>query len=126
MDIRQYQGSQKYLKCADLQGNPVVVTIQDVVEETVGQGRDAKQKPVLSFVGKEKTLVLNTANGNSIAEAHGCETDSWKGRQVELYPTTTEFAGKMVDCIRVRIPVAAPVPAASVAAAVGGGGEVPF
>ena len=54
MDIRQYQGSNKYLKAADLKGRSVVVTIQAVVEEMVGQGRDTEQKPVLSFVGKEK------------------------------------------------------------------------
>ena len=107
MDIREYQGSQKYLKCADLKGSPVVVTIQDAVEETVGQGRDAEQKPVLSFVGMEKALVLNTTNGNSIADALGWETQGWLGKQVELYPTTTDFSGKVVDCIRIRMPVAA-------------------
>jgi hypothetical protein len=120
MDIRQFQGSQKYLKCADLAGSPVVVTIQDVVEETVGQGRDTEQKPVLSFTGMEKTLVLNTTNGNTIADALGWETQGWPGRQIELYPTTTDYSGKTVDCIRIRMPVAA-APAAEVPA-----GEIPF
>ena len=71
MDIRSYQGSQKYLKAGDLQGRPVIVTIRDVVVETVGQGRDSEEKPVVCFVGKEKGLVLNTTNGNSIADEFG-------------------------------------------------------
>ena len=117
MDIRQYHGSQKYLKAADLKGVSVRVTIRDCVEEEVGRGRDVETKPVVYFVGKDKGLVLNPTNGNSIAEAYGYETADWSGRQIELYPTTTDYAGKIVDCIRIRIPPAqpeqAPTPAPS-------------
>ena len=62
MDIRKTMGSQKYLKAADLNGSPAVVTIAGVALEMVGQGKDAEEKAVLSFVGREKTLVLNSIN----------------------------------------------------------------
>lgn len=130
MDIRTYQGSQKYLKAGDLLGRPVIVTIRDTVEETVGQGKDSEEKPVLWFVGKEKALVLNTTNGSVIAEQFGFETQAWSGKQIELYPTTTEFGGKTVDCIRIRVPAPVVAPVAAPVAADGGGavptGEVPF
>ena len=129
MDMSIYgQGPSTDLKAADFKGKNLKVVISEVGTRTypAKDGQREQTKTTLNFEGKEKTLVLNTTNGNSIAEALGWETQGWIGKQIELFPTTTEFAGKMVDCIRVRIPVAAPVPAASVAAAVGGGGEVPF
>lgn len=126
MDIRKTMGSQKHLKTADLNGKPAVVNIAGVAMEMVGQGRDAEEKAVLSFANREKTLVLNSSNSNTIGEAFGWETDGWKGRQVELYPTTTDFAGKIVDCIRIRVPAAAAPADEPVGATVREGNEVPF
>jgi hypothetical protein len=92
----------KYLKAADLQGRRATVTIKDVGMEDIG---DDGMKPVVTFVGKEKGLVLNRTNANMIIEiVKSEETDNWKGRQVALYPTKVDFQGKRVDAIRVDHP----------------------
>lgn len=111
-DITKTFGSQKYLKAADLEGQPRVLTIRDVVMERVSpRDSDESSKPVLYFSEWQKGLVSNTTNGKAIVELHGKRTGDWLGKTIELYPTTTEFAGKTVDCIRVRKPAAAPVTA---------------
>jgi len=54
------------------------------------------------FDGKEKGLVLNKTNAQLIAEQHGQDLASWKGREISIYPTTTDFGGERVECIRVE------------------------
>ena len=96
-----------YLKAADLQDRPANVTIKGVKIEEVG--RDKDQKPVLYFQGKTKGMVLNKTNSRTIAKIVGSEeTDDWSGVEVVIYPTETEFAGEMVDCIRIRANKAQP------------------
>lgn len=95
----------KYLKAADLGESKVLVTIDRVEVEDVGQQGRKESKPVLYFRGKDKGLVLNKTNANKIKAIIGTdETDDWKGHRIGLYATETEFAGEMVDCIRVAAP----------------------
>lgn len=96
-----------YLKAADLNGRAVKVTIADCQLEHL----DDEQKPVIRFQGKQKGMVLNRTNAGVIAAALGEETGGWVGREVELYPDRTMFQGRMVDCLRVRVP-APPAPTA--------------
>ena len=107
----------KYLKAADLQGRTVEVRIDRVVLESVGQGNDAEEKPVIYFQGKEKGIVLNKVNSSTISSAYGDETDNWSGQPLSIYPDKTSFKGEIVDCLRVRVTAAEPAPAE---------GEVPF
>jgi hypothetical protein len=95
------------LKAADLNGQRIAVTIDHVSIEEVGQGDDKEEKPVLHFVGKEKGLVLNKTNANTITEILGTdETNDWHGQRIVLHPDKTDFNGKRVDCIRIA---AAPI-----------------
>jgi len=132
MDIRTKIGSQKFIKVADLAGRATALTIAEVVEETVGQGRDAEDKVVLYFTETDKGLVLNSTNANTIADFFGFETGQWLDGKIELFPTTTDFAGKTVECIRVRKPTAAAqqpaaaTPAAPVAVAAAENDACPF
>ncbi len=103
MDARQFLGSSKYLKAADLRGQTVSVTIASCAEETIGQGREAEQKCVLYFQGKEKGLVLNATNTNTIADLLGFETQVWVGNHIELYTIMTEYQGKPQEGLRVRM-----------------------
>jgi hypothetical protein len=90
-----------YLKASDLGDKAPVVTIDRIAVEPVGQNKE--MKPVIYFHGKEKGMVLNKTNSRKIAELTGSkDTDDWSGCQIRLYATETEFAGEMVDCIRVK------------------------
>jgi hypothetical protein len=90
-----------YLKASDLGQSQPVVTIDRVVIEAVGRNKD--MKPVLYFKGKEKGVVLNKTNGNKIAAILGSrDTDDWRGGQIRLYATETEFGGETVECIRIK------------------------
>lgn len=95
----------KFLASADIgtpDDPPVPVTIQSVHMDTVGQGADAQQKPIVTFAEFDKGLALNKTNGEMIAAFHGVETDNWTGKRVALYTTFVEFQGKAVQAIRIH------------------------
>ena len=91
----------KYLKESDLQGREAHVVMNAVNMETIG----SDERPVLYFQGKEKGLVLNVTNKNTIVDAYGEETDDWFGKTLVLFPTRTDYQGRNVPCIRVKLPV---------------------
>lgn len=96
-----------YLKAQDLGNSRVTVTIDRVEMEDIG----GDHKAVLYFVGKEKGLVLNKTNSNTITElANSDETDDWAGLRVILFKTKTEYQGKRVDCVRIDEAPARPAP----------------
>jgi len=112
----------KYLKAGDLPKNQEVsVVIDRVALEVIGDDED---KPVLYFKGSEKGLVLNRTNWGAIEMSSGIDdTDNWRGIELLLYQTTTQFGGNTVPCIRLRMvpkPAAPAAPAAPPADAEGG------
>ena len=90
----------KYLRTPDLNGSAVVAEISHVEMEEIG----GERKPILCFKDRQKGLVLNRTNAHAISEAYGEDSDDWIGKPVEVYPTTTQYLGNMVDCLRLRIP----------------------
>ena len=100
-----------YLKCADLDEQPHLVTIRTCVQEWLGQGKDKEQKPVLYFEKGPKGLVLNKTNAKTIVKAYGDDTTGWPGKLIEIYPTRVPFGDEEVDAIRIRTPEPAPAPA---------------
>jgi len=88
-----------YLKAADLRGQDVKVVIENVTTDEIG----GEPKLVVHFRGKDRGLVLNKTNAYTIAQQHGDETDGWSGREITLFPSQTDFQGKQVACIRVRL-----------------------
>ena len=92
----------RFLRADALDDHEVQCVIAEVqVEDVSRDGSD--RKPVLYFEGKEKGLVMNKTNSMVIASSYGDDTDGWRGKPVVLYPTKTQFQGKLVPCIRVRI-----------------------
>lgn len=89
-----------FIKASDLRGQDVQVVISNVTMEDIG----GDHKPVLHFQGKERGMVLNKTNSNVITDVYGDETNEWIGKPITIYPTRTDFQGKMVDAIRVRYP----------------------
>jgi hypothetical protein len=90
----------KYLKAADLQGQSVVAKMATVRQEKVGDD----QKIILYFVGKEKGVVLNKTNKNTIVGLYGTETDEWTGQPIEMFAALVDFQGKQTEAIRFRAP----------------------
>ena len=129
MNINQAYPS-KYISEPDLQGQPRVLTIARVGVETLDQST-GETKPILYFQGAKKGMVLNVTNKNVIVLLYGTETDNWIGREIELYPSQTDFRGEVVPCIRCRAPHAAgalgvaPVQPAAVPAVAGPSSGLP-
>lgn len=88
----------------DLDGRDVTVTISHITggELTGEQGRKTK-KPIAHIAGKPKKLALNNTNCQTIEQLTGTsDYEKWRGVRVTLFPTTTNFGGKTVECIRIR------------------------
>lgn len=93
----------KYLKADDLKGRRVLVTIETVSTETMGQGKDARDKLVLYFKGKDKGMAVNKTNALLLSDIFSSKnTEDWHGQQVYLAPTRVMFDGKPVMSIRVE------------------------
>lgn len=90
----------KYLKASDLQGRDVTVKMGRVEQEKIGDDH----KLILYFQGKEKGMVLNKTNANSIADVYGGETNDWYGQSIILFEQMVDFQGKRVPGLRVRAP----------------------
>ncbi len=88
----------------DLDGRDVTVTITHITggELTGEQGRKTK-KPIAHIKGAKKRLALNNTNCLTIEQLTGTnDYEKWRDVRVTLFPTTTNFGGKTVDCIRIR------------------------
>ncbi len=88
------------LKAADLSGAEPTVTIASVEMKKFDNGN----KLVISFEGKQKTLVCNKTNANRIAYLYGDDTDGWIGKQITLFTDLVDFQGTTTEAIRVRPP----------------------
>lgn len=96
-----------YLKTEDLQGKACRLVIEAITTEEIDGDHGKEKKLVARFTGKDKGLILNRTNADSLAEISGSEdTDDWAGVTIGLYPDTTKFGGKTVACMRIRSPQA--------------------
>jgi hypothetical protein len=101
----------RYLKAADLKGKPVVVEIEEARIETFETGGGEARKTVLHFRGgRVKPLPLNMTNWDAVADVAGDDTEDWRRHRIEVFPTTTEMKGKIVDCVRIRPPAQREMP----------------
>lgn len=91
----------KYISAHDLQGRDHTVKITHVAAEEVG----GKQKYICFFAGKQKGLVLNKTNWNSIVRISGCNnSDDWTGTDVCLFEAYVDFQGDSVPAVRIKAP----------------------
>lgn len=80
----------------------LVVTIDEVKVERLGQGNDAEDKPVAYFKETKKGLVLNKTNWTQIAKVLGADdSDDWINRRIALFSTDVTFGSEMKRGIRV-------------------------
>lgn len=91
----------KSLKAADLGTSQPVVTIEKVESKKFDDG----MKAVIHFRGKDKVLICNKTNWNSIVEITGQEdSDNWTGKRIRLVVARVDFQGQRVPAIRVDAP----------------------
>jgi hypothetical protein len=93
----------KYLRAEDLPQEKLM-RIKSVTVEMVRSGPTQEQKPVIWFTNHQKGLVLNKTNNRAIRGAYGDNMEDWPGKLLVVYPTHTDYGGKMVGALRVRIP----------------------
>lgn len=88
----------------DLDGRDITVTIESVSGgEVTGNGNKKNKKPIATLRGTPKKLALNATNCKVIEQLAGTpDVEKWRGVRVTLWPTTTQFGGQTVDCIRIR------------------------
>ncbi len=111
----------KYLRAADIPAGREVPVRINFLEMVPVEGED-ELKPCLFFENAKKGLVLNKTNATAIAMAFGDDADQWHGKTIAVFATTTMFGGKIVPCIRVRVPAPFAPPAPTQATA----DEIPF
>ena len=91
----------RFIKAADLKGGDIVVDIDSVKKEEVGDG----DKFVLYFAGKQKGLVLNATNWDAIEHLTGCsDTADWTGSKITLRAEPVSFRGQSTMGVRVKPP----------------------
>ncbi len=96
-----------YLAAEDLGGEEVVFTIAEVVEGGFTDDKDVEVvKPVLVFAekwrGKDKRLAVNVTNRAVLQDIFGDDVQGCIGEQITVYPTTTQYKGKVVPCLRIK------------------------
>lgn len=90
--MTQYTGSEsKYLKADDLGGRNPTLEIAAVTLVEFDKDDGGKEvKPAISFVGKDKAMVLNATNTDKLCVKFGGDSDGWIGKKVllgtEFYP----------------------------------------
>ena len=91
-DMSKYAGSESAdLKAVDFLGKhlKVVISAVEIREYPVRDDKPANKKPVLSFEGKDKALVLNATNTKILCGAYGKDDSGWIGHEIGL--STQEY-----------------------------------
>lgn len=102
MDYRKMYDEKDFLYAFNLDGDRTLEISSVSRGEVTGENNRKSKKPILTFVGEPKKLALNKTNGKIVSKLYGKETESWIGKRITIYPTTTTFGPDTVDCIRVR------------------------
>lgn len=88
-------------------GKGILVTIKECYQANVAkEGAPPENKWCLEFNEQEKPMVLNSTNGQLIAQITGSEnSEDWVGHKIVLYnDPSVSFAGQLKGGIRVRAP----------------------
>jgi hypothetical protein len=93
----------KYLRAEDVKQDKKF-RIKAVTEESFEREGGKERKLVLWFTNDERGLVLNKSNNRTLRGAFDDDTANWVGKVIAVFPTMTDFRGRMVNALRVRIP----------------------
>jgi hypothetical protein len=102
-DLEDCYGS-KYLSAADLGDKKIRTRIAKIRKETMRQQSGAERpKFVLYFTTLDKPMVLNATNKIALVDALGTVPANWVDADIGLYTENTQFAGKPVKGLRLRV-----------------------
>ena len=102
-DLDDCYGS-KYLSASDLGDKKIRTRIGKIRKETMRQQSGAERsKFVIYFTTLDKPMVLNATNKNVLVEKLGKVPASWVGTDIGLYTENTQFGGKPVKGLRLRV-----------------------
>lgn len=85
-------------------GQDLILTIDSVRVETVTGENGRKEECLIAhFKENVKPMILNKTNCKTISKIHKTpDYLAWAGKRIQVYQTTTKFAGEIVDCLRIR------------------------
>lgn len=93
----------EYLVGEELNGKEVKVTINEVKVELLQNVKGKEKKPVASFKGTDRKLVLNVTNMKSIAKVLGTSfIEDWANKEIILIPVKGRFFGEEQEVIRIK------------------------
>ena len=115
-DMSKYTSGSNFYKAEHLEGKDLRLVVSHVDEENLARdGEKEDVKPILSFKGDDMRLPLNITNAKLMVKHLGKDSLGWSNNYVTLHPTTCEFGSDTVDCIRLKFPPDASLPAQPVA-----------
>ncbi len=95
MDMTKYsQSDSNDLKAAEFIGKNMKLNISavEIRDYPATDKQPANSKPVLSFQGRTKVLVLNATNTKTLCKAYGKDSDGWMGHEIGL--TVEDYTAK--------------------------------
>ena len=101
---RDTQAASQHIKAEDFKlDQKLKLKVSDVNMEMMPErdGKPARNRFVLSFLGKEKGFVLNITNQGFIEARLGPKPNAWIGADIVLHRTTTTYAGNVVPAFRI-------------------------
>ena len=94
----------RFMSAADFPQEKKLRIKNVTVESVRGNSGRQEEKPVAWFNNHKKGLVLNATNRRTLQGALGDDMDLWADAIIIVFPTQTDFGGKMVGALRIRIP----------------------
>jgi len=102
-DLNDCYGS-KYLSAADLGDKKIRTRLAKIRKEPMRQQSGTERpKFVIYFTTLDKPMVLNATNKITLVDALGSLPADWIGAEVGIYAENTQFAGKPVKGLRLRV-----------------------
>jgi hypothetical protein len=95
----------RFLSAADLGDKKIKTRIAKIRKEMMPQqgGKPERAKFVIYFTTLDKAMVLNATNKNVLVDALGKVPTNWIGPDIGLYTVDTQFGGKQVKGLRLRV-----------------------
>jgi len=92
----------RFIKSSDIGEEDIMLTMDELRIEELGDGDNSVDKPVLYFTEIQKGLVLNKTNCNTIEGMYGKILSEWQGKRITLYVTEVSYRGETHMGIRIR------------------------